>query len=44
MARSMSCAGDVKEDGRVFRYENGECESRRREWILLLRDEIGELD
>ena len=23
----MSSAGDVNEDGRVFRYENGECEN-----------------
>ena len=23
----MSHAGDVNEDGRVLRYENGECES-----------------
>ena len=27
MSRSMSSAGDVNEDGRVLRYENGECES-----------------
>ena len=27
MSRSVSSAGDVKEDGRVVRLENGECES-----------------
>ena len=41
MARSMISAGDVNEDGRVVRYENGECESPA--WILLLRGEIREL-
>ena len=27
VSRSRSCAVDVNEDGRVLRYENGECES-----------------
>ena len=27
VSRSMSNAGDVNEDGRILRYENGECES-----------------
>ena len=30
MSRSMSCAGDVHEDGRVLGNEHGECESPAR--------------
>ena len=38
VSRSMSSAGDVNEDGRVLRYENGECESPWRNWKVIIED------